>query len=81
VCQEQSRLLLLHLCNVGLAASQLPTLLGSMVKLVTVAAGVVSCQLLVAGDTSAGAALGMSLRPSLDASARLARLATLAAAY
>jgi hypothetical protein len=83
VCQEQCWLLL-HLFDVGLAASWLLTLLGPMGKLATVAADVVSCRLLVAGGAavgaSAGATLGTSSRPGLGASARLARLATLAAA-
>jgi hypothetical protein len=73
MCQEQSWLLLLHLCDVGLAASWLSTLLGPMAKLVTVVADAVSCRLLVAGGAaagaSAGATLGMSLRPGLGASA------------
>jgi hypothetical protein len=50
MCQEQSWLLL-HLCDVGLAASWLSTLLGPMAKLVTVVAGAVSYRLLVAGGT------------------------------
>jgi hypothetical protein len=82
MCQEQSRLL--HLCDVGLVASWLSTLLGPMAKLATVAAGVVSCRLLVVGGAavtaSAGATLGTSSCPALGASARLARLAALAAA-
>jgi hypothetical protein len=84
MCQEQSWLLLLHLCDVGLAASWLSTLLGPMAKLATVVAGAISCRLLVtggaAGGTSTGATLGMSLRPGLDAFARLVPLVTLAAA-
>jgi hypothetical protein len=83
MCQEKSWLLLLHLCDVGLAASWLSTLLGPMAKLVTVVAGVVSCRLLVAGGVaggaSTGATLGTSLRLGLGASARLVALATLAA--
>jgi hypothetical protein len=79
MCQEQSWLLL-QLCDVGLAASWLSTLLGTMVKLATVVAGVVSCRLLVAGNAAGGATLGTSSRPGLGASARLARLAALAAA-
>jgi hypothetical protein len=55
-----------------------------MVKLAIVVAGIVSCQLLVAGGAvmgaSAGATLGTSSRPSLGASERLAWLATFAAA-
>jgi hypothetical protein len=73
MCQEQSWLLLLHLCDVGLAASWLSTLLGPMTKLATVVAGAVSCRLMVAGGaaggTSVGATLGTSLRPDLGASA------------
>jgi hypothetical protein len=73
MCQEQSWLLLLHLCNVGLVASWLSILLSPMVKLATFVAGAVSCRLLVAGGTaggaSAGATLGTSLRPGLGASA------------
>jgi hypothetical protein len=84
MCQEQSWLLLLHLCDVGLAASWLSTLLGPVAKLATVVVGVVSCWLLVAGGAvggaSTGATLDTSLRPGLDASARLVPLATLAAA-
>jgi hypothetical protein len=84
MCQEQSWLLLLHLCDVGLAALWLSTLLGPMAKLATVMAGVVSCRLLVtggaAGAASAGATLDTSLRPGLGASARLVPLAALAAA-
>jgi hypothetical protein len=79
MCQEQSWLLL-HLCDVGLAASWLSTLLGSMAKLATVVAGAVSCRLLVTGGASAGATLGTSLRPGLGAFARLVPLAALAAA-
>jgi hypothetical protein len=84
MCQEQSWLLLLHLCDVGLAASWLSTLLGPMAKLAIVVAGAVSCRLLVAsgatGGASVGATLGTSLRPGLGASVRLVPLATLAAA-
>jgi hypothetical protein len=79
MCQEQSWLLL-RLCDVGLAASWLSTLLGPMVKLATVVAGAVSCRLLVAEGASTGATLGTSLRPGLGASARLVPLAALAAA-
>jgi hypothetical protein len=83
MCQEQSWLLL-HLCDVGLAASWLSTLLGPMAKLATVVTDAVSCRLLVvggaAGGVSAGATLGTSLRPALGASARLVPLAALAAA-
>jgi hypothetical protein len=82
VCQDKSSLL--HLCDVGLAASWLSALLDPMAKLATVVAGVVSCRLLVAGGAvmgaSAGATLGTSSRPDLGASAHLARLAVLAAA-
>jgi hypothetical protein len=78
VCQEQNWLL--HLCNVGLAASWLSTLLGPMAKLSTVVAGVVSCRLLVAGGASAGATLGTASRSGLGASFRLVPLAALAAA-
>jgi hypothetical protein len=83
MCQEQSWLLLLHLCDVGLAATWLSTLLGPMAKLATVVPGVVSCRLLVigggAGGASAGATLGTPLRPGLGASARLVPLAAFAA--
>jgi hypothetical protein len=85
VCQEQSWLLLLHLCDVNLAASWLSTLFGPMAKLSTVVSGVVSCWLLVAGDAavaaSAGATLGTSSRPVLGASARLVWLDALVAAH
>ena len=85
MCHEQSRLLLLRLCDMGLGASWLSTVLGPMAKLATVAAGVVSCRLVPAGSAalgaSAGITLGTSSRPGLGVSARLARLATLAAAY
>jgi hypothetical protein len=85
MCQEQSWLLLLHQCDVGLAASWLSTLLDPMAKLATVVAGAVSCRLLVVGGTaggeSTGATLGTSLRPGLGASARLVPLATPAAAH
>jgi hypothetical protein len=81
VCQEQSWLL--HLCDIGLTASWLSTLLGPMAKLATVVAGVVSCRLLVAGGATGGAAAGATLdtssRPDLGASMLLARLAALAA--
>jgi hypothetical protein len=84
MCQEQSWLLLLHLCDVGLAASWLSTLLGPMTKLATVVADAVSCRLLfasgVAGGAFASATLGTSLRPGLGASARLVPLVALAAA-
>jgi hypothetical protein len=80
MCQEQSWLLLLDLCDVGLAASWLSTLLSPMAKLVIVVAGAVSCQLLVAGGASTGATLGTSLRRGLGALARLVPLAALAAA-
>jgi hypothetical protein len=59
----------LHLCDVGLAASWLSTLLGVMAKFATVVAGAVSCRFLVAGGASAGATLGTSLRLGLGASA------------
>jgi hypothetical protein len=75
---------LLHLCNVGLAASWLPTFLGQMAKLAIVVVDIVSCRLLVASDvavgTSTGATLSTSSRPGLGASARLMRLAALVAA-
>jgi hypothetical protein len=84
MCQEQSWLLLLHMCDVGLSALWLSTLFGPMTKLATVVAGAVSCRLLVVGDaaggTSTGATLGTSLRPGLGASMRLVSLAALAAA-
>jgi hypothetical protein len=71
MCQKQSWLLL-HLCDVGLVASWLLTLLGPMAKLATVVAGAVSYRLLVAsgaaGGASTGATLGTSLSPCLDAS-------------
>jgi hypothetical protein len=77
--QEQSWLLL-YLCNVGVVASWLSTLLGPMAKLATVVAGVISCRLLVVGGASARATLSMYLRPGLGASVRLVLLAVLAAA-
>jgi hypothetical protein len=84
VCQEQIQLLLLHLCNMGLAVSWLSTLLGRMAKLATVAAVIVSCWLLVAGGialgTTAGTTLGTSSLPGLGANARLVRLTALVAA-
>jgi hypothetical protein len=84
VCQEQSWLLLLHLCDVGLAVSWLSTLLGPMAKLATVVADIISCRLLVASDTAvgpfAGATLGTSSCLGLGASTRLAWLAALAIA-
>jgi hypothetical protein len=55
MCQEQSWLLLLHMCDVGLTASWLSTLLGPMAKLVVVGGAV--------GDASAGATLGTSFHP------------------
>jgi hypothetical protein len=83
LCQEQSRLPLLHLCDVGLAASWLSRLLCPMAKLATVVVGIVSCRLLVASGaamgTSAGATLSMSSHPGLGTSACLAQLAALAA--
>jgi hypothetical protein len=79
MCQEQSWLLLLHLCDMGLAALWLLTLLGPMAKLATVVTGAVSCRLLVADGTAGGATLGTSLCPGLGASARLVPPATLAA--
>jgi hypothetical protein len=81
MCQEQSWLLLLHLCDVGLTASWLSTLLGPMAKLATVVADAVSCRLLVAGGAFVGATLDTSSRPGLGASARLVSLAALTAAY
>jgi hypothetical protein len=55
-----------------------------MAKLAIVVPDVISCRLLVVGDTavgpSAGATLGTSSRPGLGASARLARPAVLAVA-
>jgi hypothetical protein len=69
---------------VGLAASWLWTLLGPTAKLTIVVAGVISCQLLVAGGADVGAStgttLGMSSRLGLGASVCLVRLAVLAAA-
>jgi hypothetical protein len=54
-----------------------------MAKLATVVAGVVSCRLLVASGAAVGASVGATLgtpsRPGLGASARLARLAAVAA--
>jgi hypothetical protein len=84
MCQEQSWLLLLHLCDVGLAASWLLTLLGPMAKHATAMVGTIPCRLLDAGGAargaSAGATLSMSLRPRLGASARLVPPAALVAA-
>ena len=82
MCHEQSQLL--RLCDVGMAALWLSAVLGPMAKLAAVAAGVVPCRLVPTGGAALGAStgitLGMSLRPRLGVSARLARLATLAAA-
>jgi hypothetical protein len=82
VCQEQSWLL--HLCDVGLTASWLSTLIGPMAKLVTVVTSVVSCWLLVAGSAAVGASAGATLftssRPGLGASVHLPWLAALVAA-
>jgi hypothetical protein len=84
MCQEQSWLLLL-LCDVGLAASWLSTLLGPMTKLATVVTVVVSCRLLVtcgaAVAVSTGATLGTSSRPRLGAFVRLVRLDVLAGTH
>jgi hypothetical protein len=81
---EQSRLLLLRLRDVGLAASWLSTILGPMTKLAAVVARVASCWLLLASGAALGAStiitLGTSSRPCLGVFARLATLATLAAA-
>ena len=83
MCHEQSRLLL-RLCDVGLAALWLSTVLGPMAKLAAVAEGVVLCWLVLADGAalgaSAGITLGMSSCPGLGVSTRLAWLATLAAA-
>ena len=64
MCHEQSRLLLLRLCNVGLAASWLSTVLGPMAKLAAVAAGVVSCQFVPAGGAALVASAGITLGTS-----------------
>jgi hypothetical protein len=52
------------LCDVGLAASWLSTLLGPMAKRATVVACVVSCRLLVAGGDAGGASAGTTLSTS-----------------
>jgi hypothetical protein len=79
---ELSGLLLLRLCNVGLAASWLSRVPGPMAKLAAGAAGVVSCWPVPAdGATrgaSAGITLGTSSRLGLGVFARHVRLATLA---
>jgi hypothetical protein len=62
--QEKSRLLLLHLCDVGLAASWLSTILGPMANLAAVVKGVVSCQLVRASGAVLGATLGTSSHPT-----------------
>jgi hypothetical protein len=62
MCQEQSWLLLLHLCDVGLVVSCLSTLLGPMGKLATVVAGVVSCRLLVADVRDFAASVGVKIK-------------------
>ena len=84
MCHEQSRFLFLCLCDVGLAASWLSSVLGPMAKLVAVAAGIVSCRLVPAGGAALGASAGITLstssRPGLGISARLVWLATLATA-
>jgi hypothetical protein len=64
VSQEENWLLLLHLCDVGLAASWLSTLLGPMAKRATIVVGVISCQLLVASGAVRGASVGASLGTS-----------------
>ena len=81
---EQSRLLLLRLCDVSLALSWLPTLIGPMAKPATVVATVVLCRPGLASGAvlgaSAGVTFGTSLCPARGASSRLTLLATLAAA-
>jgi hypothetical protein len=62
MCQEQSWLL--HLCDVGLAASWLSTLIGPLAKLATVVAFVVLCRLMVVGGTVVGASTGATLSTS-----------------
>jgi hypothetical protein len=56
-----------------------------MAKLATVAAGVISCWLLVADGAAVGASVGTTIstssRPGLGTFARLTRLAALAAAH
>jgi hypothetical protein len=80
---EQSWLLLLRLCDVGLAASWLSTVPGPVARLATVAANIVLCRLALADGATLGASpraiLGTSSSPSLGASLRLVRLAALAA--
>ena len=84
MCHEQSRLLL-RLCDMGLATSWLSIVLGPMAKLAVVAAGVISCRLVPTGGAALGATMGITLGqsscPGLGVSMRLARHATLAAAY
>jgi hypothetical protein len=76
---EQSFLLRLRMCDVGLAASWLSTFPGRVAKLATVVTAVISCRLLVADSAalgaSAGTTLSLSSRPALGASARLATFA------
>jgi hypothetical protein len=75
---EQSRLLLLRLRDVGLSASWLSTILGPMTKLAAFVARVVSCRLLLPSGAALGITLGTSSHPCLGV---FARLATLVAAY
>jgi hypothetical protein len=76
---EQSRLLLPCLCDVGLAASWMSTLLGPMAKPATVVAGVILGQLGPAGGASPGTSAGATLHPDLAVFAPLAWFAAPAA--
>jgi hypothetical protein len=74
MCQEQSWLLLLHLCDVELAASWLSTLLGLIAKLATVVAGAVSCRLLVDGGTAGALPSALPCAPAWAPPRDLCRL-------
>jgi hypothetical protein len=83
MCYEQSLLLRLRLCDIGLATSWMSTVPGPVAKLAAVVTAVVSCRLLVADSaalgTSTGTTLSKSPRPSLGASTRFARPTAFAA--
>src|SRR3954467_5401307 len=84
MCHEQSRLLLLRLCDVGLTVAWLPTVLGPMSSPSTLVAGIFWRRLESAGGASPGAFAGItsgtSSRTGLSVVARPAWLAALAAA-
>jgi hypothetical protein len=77
---EQSRLLLLRLCDVGLAMSWLSTILGPMTKLAIVVARIASCQILLPSGAALDITLDTSSCPYLGVFAWFTSLATLAAA-